>query len=89
MNIGFVKGVEGFDSCLNSMLSTHMAEESFEKAFEGLQASVKRLESGQLTLEQSLEEYENGVRWSRLCQEHLEKAEKKIQTLQPPQTLEP
>jgi exodeoxyribonuclease VII small subunit len=58
-----------------------MAEVTFEVAFESLQQSVKRLESGQLTLEQSLLEYENGIKWSRICQEHLEKAEQKLQTL--------
>lgn len=66
-----------------------MAETTFEVAFENLQQSVKKLESGQLTLEQSLQEYENGVKWSRICQDHLEKAEKKLQTLSQPVSPQP
>jgi exodeoxyribonuclease VII small subunit len=54
---------------------------SFEKALEALQQTVKRLESGELTLEQALKHFEDGVRMARSCQEYLSDAEKKVEIL--------
>jgi exodeoxyribonuclease VII small subunit len=54
---------------------------SFESALEQLQQTVKRLESGELSLEQSLENFETGVRLTRVCQEQLSAAEQKIEIL--------
>ena len=53
----------------------------FEAALEQLQTTVKRLESGELSLEQALQCFEEGVRLTRLCQEHLSAAEQKIEVL--------
>jgi exodeoxyribonuclease VII small subunit len=53
----------------------------FEAALEQLQATVKRLESGELSLEQSLKQFEEGVRLTRLCQEHLAAAEQRVEIL--------
>jgi exodeoxyribonuclease VII small subunit len=59
-----------------------MAEEiKFEKALERLGKIVEELESGDVSLEDALKKYEEGVKLSRACQEHLAKAEKKIETL--------
>jgi exodeoxyribonuclease VII small subunit len=54
---------------------------SFETAFDQLQASVKRLESGELSLDQSLKQFEEGVRLTRICQEHLSSAEQRVDLL--------
>lgn len=55
--------------------------ESFEKALEGLEGIVQRLEGGDLPLEESLALFEEGVRLTRVCSERLETAEKKIEVL--------
>lgn len=63
-----------------------MAESlSFESALEQLQATVKRLEAGDLSLEAALKQFEEGVRLSRLCTEQLAAAEQKIEQLMRPQ----
>jgi exodeoxyribonuclease VII small subunit len=54
---------------------------SFETAFEKLQGTVKKLESGELSLEDSLRQFEEGVRLSRICQEHLSSAEQRVEIL--------
>jgi len=54
---------------------------SFEAALEQLQTTVKRLESGELTLEQALQHFEDGVRLSRQCQEQLSAAEQRVELL--------
>ena len=53
----------------------------FEKALEGLQLIVKKLESGELTLEQALKNFEEGVRIARSCQQFLQQAEKRVEQL--------
>ncbi len=54
---------------------------SFESALEQLQASVKKLESGELSLEQALMAFEEGVKLTRVCQEQLAAAEQKVDLL--------
>jgi exodeoxyribonuclease VII small subunit len=54
---------------------------SFEAALEQLQQTVKRLESGELSLEEALRSFEDGVRLTRVCQEHLASAEQRIELL--------
>ncbi len=54
---------------------------SFEVALERLQVSVKKLESGELSLEDSLKQFEEGVKLTRICQEYLKAAEQKIEVL--------
>ncbi len=53
----------------------------FEAAIAELETIVKRLEDGDLTLEQSLELYERGVTLSRYCHGRLEQAERRIEIL--------
>ncbi len=53
----------------------------FETAMEQLQATVKRLEGGELSLEDALKNFEEGVRLSRLCQKHLTAAEQRVEIL--------
>jgi exodeoxyribonuclease VII small subunit len=53
----------------------------FETALAELDALVKRLEEGELPLEQSLALYERGVQLSRFCHARLEDAERRIEIL--------
>jgi len=57
------------------------AKPAFEAALEQLQNTVKKLESGELTLEQSLQQFEEGVKLTRICQEQLGAAEKRVEIL--------
>ncbi len=59
---------------------------TFEAALEQLQATVKRLESGELSLEHSLKAFEEGVRLTRVCQDHLAAAEQRVEILMKPQS---
>jgi exodeoxyribonuclease VII small subunit len=54
---------------------------TFEAALEKLQVSVKKLESGELSLEDSLKLFEEGIRLTRACQEHLQAAEQRVELL--------
>lgn len=53
----------------------------FETALAELQTLVERLESGELSLEESLTAFEQGVRLTRDCQDALNQAEQKVQQL--------
>ena len=50
----------------------------FEKALERLEEVVEELEKGELSLDESLAKYENGIKMYRICLELLEGAEKRL-----------
>tara|TARA_B100000315_G_scaffold244053_1_gene268130 strand:- start:498 stop:728 length:231 start_codon:yes stop_codon:yes gene_type:complete len=54
---------------------------SFEVALEKLENLVEKMESGEATLEQSLEWFEEGMTLIKSCRSQLEDAEQKVQTL--------
>ena len=54
---------------------------NFEKALKDLEKIVEDLESGDLSLEESLKSFEKGIKLTRQCQGELEKAELKVQKL--------
>lgn len=56
---------------------------TFEEAFSELERVVKRLENGQLALEESLALYERGQTLACLCGEMLDEAELKIEQITP------
>jgi len=56
-------------------------EPSFEVAAERLQAIVQQLESGELSLEDALRLFEEGVRVARSAQARLDAAEKRVEEL--------
>ena len=60
-----------------------MAEEelSFEDALTKLENNVRTLEVGELSLEESLKIFEEGMKLSKLCSAKLEQAEAKIEVL--------
>jgi exodeoxyribonuclease VII small subunit len=54
---------------------------NFETSLEELERIVRELEQGELTLEKSLELFEQGVKLSRECQDRLNQAERRIEIL--------
>jgi exodeoxyribonuclease VII small subunit len=58
-----------------------MEEKRFEDAMRELEEIVRRLESGDLPLEESLKIFEEGVALSRYCFNKLEEAEKRVSIL--------
>ncbi len=62
-------------------VSKQKSTPTFEVALEELQQIVKRLESGKLSLDQSLVEYEAGIGFLRQCYESLDNVEQKIRLL--------
>ena len=53
----------------------------FEQALAELEALVTAMESGEMSLEESLQAFEVGVRLTRECQQALQQAEQKVQLL--------
>ncbi|HYW05131.1 MAG TPA: exodeoxyribonuclease VII small subunit [Gammaproteobacteria bacterium] len=53
----------------------------FEKTLAELESLVERLESGELSLEESLRQFERGVTLTRACQQALQAAEQKVRRL--------
>ena len=62
-------------------MKTDEQPKSFEASLESLEKIVQQLENGDLPLEKSLELFEDGIRLSRQCQERLNQAERRIETL--------
>lgn len=54
---------------------------SFEQNIAELEAIVQRLEHGELSLDQALAQFEQGVSLARLSQQQLQHAEQKVQLL--------
>ncbi|MEQ1559346.1 MAG: exodeoxyribonuclease VII small subunit [Methyloglobulus sp.] len=54
---------------------------SFEDSLAELEQLVSRLESGDISLEESLRSFERGVSLTRSCQKALQEAEQKVQIL--------
>ena len=59
---------------------------SFEKSIKELEEIVSLLEKGDLSLDDSLKQFEKGISLARTCQEKLSQAEQKITTLANPLT---
>ncbi len=66
------------------MSQTPTPPQDFERALDELEALVQRLESGDLSLGDSLGAYERGVTLYRQCQSALEQAELRIRLLSDP-----
>ncbi len=56
-------------------------KQTFETSLKELEKIVRRLEEGDLPLEDSLKLFEDGVKLSRECQERLNQAERRIEVL--------
>jgi exodeoxyribonuclease VII small subunit len=66
---------------MKSTRSQPPAAMTFEQAFERMEAIVEKLESGDATLEESLEAYEEGMALAKLCAGRLQDAELRLQKL--------
>lgn len=58
-----------------------MAEMKFEEALKKLEKIVDDLEGGNLSLDESLDKYGEGIRLSKMCSKKLEVAKKKVEIL--------
>ena len=54
---------------------------TYEQQLQQLETLIKQLENGDLSLDQTLAAYEQGVALIRACQQQLEQAEQRIQLL--------
>ncbi len=63
------------------MARKEAADKKFESALEELEQVVEQLESGELSLEDSLSAFEKGVGLVRFCNQKLTEVEKKIEML--------
>ncbi len=54
---------------------------AFEENLSALESIVEQLESGQLSLDDALKAFEQGIKLTRECQESLAAAEQKVQIL--------
>ena len=53
----------------------------FEQALQELESIVERMEKGELSLEDSLKDFERGIHLTRTCQQALQEAEQKVEIL--------
>ena len=58
-----------------------MKEIKFEDAMQELEKIANELEKGELSLEESVAKFEEGMKLSKQCSDMIEKAEKKIKIL--------
>lgn len=63
------------------MTKKKSASFDFEHALEELETLVSSMEDGELTLEESLQAFEKGIKLTRDCQTALKQAEQKVQVL--------
>jgi len=56
-------------------------EMGLEEALDDLERIVEILEEGKMTLEESLDQYEKGMKLVLLCQQRLQSAERRIECL--------
>ena len=70
---------ESVDDTLD--VSKDKTKPDFETAMGDLEVLVSKIESGNLSLEESLKEFEKGVKLSRACQAALKDAEHRVKIL--------
>lgn len=65
------------------MVKKKISNESlnFEVALKELESIVERMEKGEQTLEESLKDFERGMKLSRQCQNNLKQAEQRIEKM--------
>jgi exodeoxyribonuclease VII small subunit len=63
------------------MADNDLAELKFEDALARLETIVSQLESGALSLEDSMAQFEEGMRLNKICSDKLAEAENKIEML--------
>ena len=58
-----------------------MAEKTFEQAITELESIVEELEQGDISLEESINKFEKGMKLSKLCDDKLNQLEQKMKKL--------
>jgi exodeoxyribonuclease VII small subunit len=58
-----------------------MAREKFEDALEKLEDIVKKMEAGDLPLDEALKSFEEGIKLIRFCQSKLDESERRVEML--------
>ncbi|MEQ8203462.1 MAG: exodeoxyribonuclease VII small subunit [Smithellaceae bacterium] len=58
-----------------------MAKEKFEDALKKLEDIVKKMEAGDLPLEEALKSFEEGIKLIHFCQSKLNEAERRVELL--------
>lgn len=58
-----------------------MPKEKYEEALNKLEKIVAKMEAGNISLEESLKFFEEGIRLSRFCSRKLDEAEKRLEIL--------
>jgi exodeoxyribonuclease VII small subunit len=58
-----------------------MAKDKFEDSLEKLEDIVKKMEAGNMTLEESLKAFEDGIKLVRMCTKKLDEAERRVELL--------
>jgi exodeoxyribonuclease VII small subunit len=58
-----------------------MAKDKFEEALGRLEDIVRKMEAGDMTLEESLKAFEEGIKLARLCSRKLDEAERRVEVL--------
>ncbi|MCL5808204.1 MAG: exodeoxyribonuclease VII small subunit [Deltaproteobacteria bacterium] len=58
-----------------------MSKEKFEEALEKLEEIVRRMEAGEMSLEESLNAFEEGIKISRFCAKKLDEADRRVDLL--------
>jgi len=54
---------------------------TFEKSLQQLEIIVNQIENGELTLEENIAKFEEGMKLSKICNQKLAETEKKIEML--------
>lgn len=68
--------------CILEKKKKNKIDMTFEDALKELEDIARRLEEGNLDLDESIGEFERGVHLSKFCHGKLEEAERKIEILQ-------
>jgi exodeoxyribonuclease VII small subunit len=63
------------------MAGREQKDKKFEQALVELESVVEKLESGELSLDESLATFEQGIRLVKFCNQKLSEVEKKIELL--------
>ena len=63
------------------MNTNNKTSPDFETAMVDLEELVAKIETGNLSLEESLKEFEQGIKLSRICQKALTDAEQRVKIL--------
>jgi exodeoxyribonuclease VII small subunit len=58
-----------------------MSKEKFEGALGKLESIVRRMEAGEMTMEESLKAFEEGIKLARFCTIKLDEADRRVDLL--------